>query len=365
MILFAGFLVVHGLIHLLGFAKAFDLASLPQLTERISPVVGVAWLAASALFLAAAAALFGWPRWWWAIGAAAVTVSMFVIALSWTDANFGTLANVVVSIGLVYGFFTAGPASLRAAYEQDVSRALIPDGPVRLITEADLAPLPDPVRRYLRAVGVVGLPRVRNFRARMHGRIRSSREARWIPLEAEQYNFIGEPSRLFYLSGSMFMLPVHGYHRYLGSSATMVVKAAGLVPVARAAGDVMTRAETVTLFNDMCVLAPGSLIERGIVWGPVNPHMVTARYTNSGHTIQAVLTFNDAGDLVNFSSDDRGELTPEGTARQVRWSTPLGSYRSFGPVRLASQGEGRWHEADGEYAYIELTIDQVEYNITR
>ena len=35
------------------------------------------------------------------------------------------------------------------------------------------------------------------------------------------------------------------------------------------------------------------------------------------------------------------------------------------PVRLASKGEGRWHEADGEYAYIELTIDAVEYNVTR
>ena len=41
--------------------------------------------------------------------------------LSWTDAKFGALANVVALIGVVYGFFTAGPASLRAAYERDVA----------------------------------------------------------------------------------------------------------------------------------------------------------------------------------------------------------------------------------------------------
>jgi hypothetical protein len=56
----------------------------------------------------------------------------------------------------------------------------------------------------------VGQPRVHNFRARMHGRIRNGREARWIPLAAEQYNFVDNPARLFYLTGSMFTIPVQG-----------------------------------------------------------------------------------------------------------------------------------------------------------
>ncbi len=61
---------------------------------------------------------------------------------------------------------------------------------------------------------------------------------------------------------------------------------------------------------------------------------------------------------MDFSSDDRYELLPEGITKQVRWSTPLRNYRSFGAVRLASGGEGHWHEGDGEYTYIELTIDE-------
>ena len=103
---------------------------------------------------------------------------------------------------------------------------------------------------------------------------------------------------MFYLSGSMFMLPVHGYHRYVGASATMLVKAAGLVPVARASGDVMTRSETVTLFNDMCVLAPGSLIERGIEWrSRQRAHCEGAVHQRRAYDTGDVLTFNDAGDL--------------------------------------------------------------------
>ncbi len=83
-VVFAIVLVVHGLIHLLGFAKAFGLADLPQLTQPISPLLGVLWLIAAFLFLAAAGSLFVWPRWWWAIGACAIVVSMVAIVPSWT-----------------------------------------------------------------------------------------------------------------------------------------------------------------------------------------------------------------------------------------------------------------------------------------
>ena len=48
---------VHGLIHLLGFAKAFGLADLPQLAQPISRTWGALWLAAGMRVLAAAALL--------------------------------------------------------------------------------------------------------------------------------------------------------------------------------------------------------------------------------------------------------------------------------------------------------------------
>src|SRR4029453_18349931 len=98
-VVFAIVLVVHGLIHVLGFAKAFGLADLPQLAQPISPLVGAVWLLAALLFLAAAAALFVWPRGWRAIGACAIVVSMFVIVPSWTDAKFGTFGNLVALLG--------------------------------------------------------------------------------------------------------------------------------------------------------------------------------------------------------------------------------------------------------------------------
>jgi len=280
-----------------------------------------------------------------------------------------TFLIVVVALfviaGVAFGFLAWGPYSLLAAYQGDVDRALArvpPAGPV--VTDADLAHLPAPVQRYLRTSGVVGRPRVRNFRARMHGRIRSGRDAPWISLSAEQYNFIDEPARLFYLTGSMSMIPVQGYHRYVGQAATMRIKAAALATVVDASGDEMTQSETVTLFNDMCVIAPATLIDPAITWEAGGARTARASFTNAGHTIRAELLFNDAGELANFVSDDRLQASPDGkSATSMRWSTPLGGYRSFGPIRLAATGEGRWHETAGDYAYIELTFDDVRYNL--
>jgi uncharacterized protein DUF6544 len=185
-----------------------------------------------------------------------------------------TLAIVLAGAALVaavFGFLAYGPGSLRTAYTRDVDRALARIAPVtQVVAEADLAHLPAPVRRYLNVAGAVGRPRVDNFRVRRHGRIRNGPVAAWIPLTAEQHNFVGVPARFFYLNGSMKMIPVQGYHRYVGSSATMIIKAAGLVRVAESSSSETTQSETVTLFNGMCVMAPATLVDRAITWEAVD-----------------------------------------------------------------------------------------------
>lgn len=126
----------------------------------------------------------------------------------------------------------------------------------------------------------------------------------------------------------------------------------------------MTRSETVTLLNDMCLMAPATLIHPAITWEAVDARRARARFTNAGHTVQAVLSFDEAGHLTDFVSDDRYQTSADGrTMRPQRWSTPIAGYRTFGAVRLPSGGKAHWHESNGAYAYIELTFDDVQYNV--
>ncbi len=362
--LFAIFLALHGLIHLMGTAKAFGIAEIPQLTQPIARPLGALWLLAAALFLVAAIFLFTWPQRWWVVGAAAVVVSQALIVTSWSDARYGTIANIVALVGVALGFLAQGPFSFRAEYDREIAHGLDRAVAMPLLTEADLGPLPAPVQRYIRLNGAVGQPRVQNFRARFHGQIRSGPDARWMSFSGEQYNFYDQPSRLFLMDASMLGVPFQAFHRFVGPAATMRVKVASVVTMVDAKGPEMDEAETVTLFNDMCVFAPGALIGRGIQWQEIDPHTVSALFTNGSHTIRAVLSFNERGELTNFIADGRAAASADGQSfTRMRWSTPLRDYRGFGSHRLMSRGEGIWHAPAGDYAYLRFDLDAIEYNV--
>jgi hypothetical protein len=366
-ILLASVVGLHGLIHLMGMAKAFGWAELAQLKVPISPSMGLVWGAAALLFLGAAAGVMVWPRGWWWPAAAAIAVSTVAIVPSWSDAKAGALANAVVAVAALVAFLLDGPMSLRARYDRDAKAALAAatgTGVDRVVTDADLAPLPAPLQRFLRVSGIVGQPRVRTLRLRMHGRIRSGPEAGWMPLVVQQVTTLDPPVRLFYLDASMAGLPVPGYHRFADGHAMMLVKALGLVPVASDSGPAMTRSETVTFLNDLCLLAPAGLLTRAIRWDPIDDRKVRATFTLGAHTIGATLVFDGDGRLADFWSDDRGRAEPGGTVAQgQRWSTPVSAYRAFGPFTLMAQAEALWHAPAGPYAYLELTLDDVAYNV--
>lgn len=363
--LFLVFLALHGLIHLLGFAKAFDLAKVRGLLAPISRTAGALWLAAALLFLAASGLLALGSGAWWMVAVPAVVVSQALIARSWADAKFGSIANVVVALPVVIALLGALPTSYASRYAAEVGRRLKPDLHPPVVTEEDLRPLPSAVQRYLRYAGAVGRPRVVNVRAVFHGAMKRKKAGGWMPIAAQQVDFFDDPARLFYIRSSLFGIPFDGLHRYVGRNATMQIRVANLVRVADARGDTMTRSETVTLFNDMCVLAPATLIAPSIQWRAIDSLSVAATFTNQGYTVAALLSFDSDGRLTSFVSDDRYLSASGASYQRYPWSTPLRDYRDFGGRRVAALDEAVWRMPDGDYPYARFVLDSIEYNLTR
>jgi Family of unknown function (DUF6544) len=361
--LFIALIVLHGVIHVMGFAKAFGLADLPQLTTSVSAGMGIAWLVSACLFITSALLLAARHRAWWVSGLAAVVLSQAVIATAWSDAKAGSIANALVLVGVVYGFASQGPFSLRAGCRQEVRTRLTRFTQAPRITAEDLTALPEPVRRYVRLAGAVGQPRVSRFRATWRGRIRANPDEAWMAFTAEQYNFLDEPARFFFMDATRGGLPVDVFHAFRGGAASMRVRLLSLIPLVTASGPELTRAETVTLFNDVCLLAPAALVDPAIHWDPIDERSARGHYTAGPNTIRAVLSFNDEGELVNFTSEDRLAQSAGGTRwTRQSWSTPVGEYRQFGPWRVSTRGEGRWHPPDGAFSYIELELLELQTN---
>jgi hypothetical protein len=357
-------LAVHALIHLLGFVKAFRPSALDALTLPIGRLLGLVWLtAALALGVAAAALALGHGR-WWLPAAIGVVLSQVAITASWRDAWAGTLVNAVIAAMLVPALADLRPSSNHATYRRRVAEAMArPGGPERIVTDGDLAHLPPLVRGYLARVGAIGRPRVRTVRVRFHGTIRENPASAWMPFTGEQHSILDRPERLFFLRATRAGLPVDGLHAFRADEATMRIRLASLVAVVDIAGGTLVRSETVTFLNDLCLLAPAALIDAPIAWEEAGPRAVRARYTLGHQQVSAVLTFDAAGDLVDFRSDDRRQ-DAGGADRPVPWTTPVSRFRTFaGGSRLPGYGEGWWHPAEGAFAYLRIELDDITYNV--
>lgn len=349
---------IHGLIHLMGFAKAFQYAEMKQLTVAISKPVGLLWLLATLLFLFSAL-LFAFKKDYWAILAiVAVIISQLVIIISWQDAKVGTIANVIILIAAVIGLATANYYS---KYQKDVKEGLQQKAyfDSSLLAEADIQSLPEPVKKYLRYTRSIGKPKVNHFQIRFNGKIRKNEQSEWMPFTSEQFNFMETPTRLFFMKAVMKSLPVAGYHGFHNGDAFMDIRLFSLFRVQYMDGPEMDTAETVTFFNDMCCMAPATLIDKRISWQELGENHVKATFNNNGISITAELFFNDMGELINFKSNDRYNAD---AGKKLLWATPLKNYREINGYRLAGYAETIYTYPDRDLGYGTFEVSSIKYN---
>ena len=162
------------------------------------------------------------------------------------------------------------------------------------------------------------------------------------------------------MKAKMFGIVVPAYHQYQHATAAMDVKLFGLIPLVKVKGIIMNKAETVTVFNDMCLMAPASLTGNNIQWTPVDSVTAKAVFTVGAISIAATLCFNEAGQLVNFESDDRYAI---GDMQQYRFSTPVSEYKSIHERNIFQFGETIWHYPEGAFVYGQFNVISIDYNV--
>lgn len=357
--LFAILIFLHGAIHLLGFFKAFNLASIDhQLKLFISKPLGLLWLFNGLLFIYVTFLYATQYKEWYLIAFASVLLSQILILIFWEDAKAASLINLLI---LTISVISYSGVRFENMYKEDVKGSLnqIEISKEGLIEESDLEHLPNPVKKYLRYVGVVGKPRVKNVKVEFEGRMRQ-KEGSWFRFTSEQHNFFERPARLFFMKAKISGIPTYGYHSYQKEDASMTIKLMSLFPVVDIQSDELFRAETVMIFNDMCILAPATLIDRNIHWKAIDDGSVEATFTNKGVSISASLQFNKEGQLINFISDDKLEISD---MNQYRFSTPVRDYKRIHGYNLPGYGEAIWHFPEGNFTYGEFQIKSVEYNV--
>ena len=354
----------HGIIHFMGFTKAFDYGTWPLLLRDVSKPLGILWFVAGFLFIIATALYLFKKDSWVYMALAALVLSQLLIINNWQEAKMGTAANVFILLVSVLGLFQI---KFKNTYREEVKLGMDQSKIMQTskLTEAEIAHLPHSVKKYLRYTGAVGKPKVNNFKATFSGKIRKDKKSEWMKLNSEQHNFMAYPTRLFYLDAIMNYVPVAGFHCFKNGTAFMDIRLLSIFKTEYQSGNEMDISETVTFFNDMCVLAPATLIDNRIEWLELERNKVKATFTNNGIKVTATLYFNEKGELVNLVSEDRFAIGENNSVSRHTWSTPLREYKHIHDYKLASYAETIYTYPSGDFTYATFTLKNVEYNLSK
>lgn len=102
-------ILLHGLIHLMGFVKAFNLAEIGELTLPVSRGWGLLW------FLTALTLILSGVLWmlnissWWIPAIIGVILSQILVFTFWQDARFGSIPNLIIFLFIVSVFVRHTP----------------------------------------------------------------------------------------------------------------------------------------------------------------------------------------------------------------------------------------------------------------
>ena len=160
-VIFLIIVLLHGLIHLLGFVKAFGFNEVKELTLPISKQIGMVWLIAMELFLIYGLLYFVNNKYNWVVGLFSVIVSQILIIYFWKDAKFGTLPNLIILIAILFSY---GHSMFVALIEKEKNEIFLKSENKKneIFAETEIEDLPKPVKKWLINCGAIGKAKILN-----------------------------------------------------------------------------------------------------------------------------------------------------------------------------------------------------------
>ncbi|WP_138420370.1 DUF6920 family protein [Aquibacillus sediminis] len=294
---------VHGLIHLLGFVKAFKLVEVNQLKVEISKSIGLIWLVTTFLFIAIGLLLLLNNNLWWLPAIITVAFSQTVIFFSWQDAKFGTVVNVII---LVVAFVAMGAWQLRTEANQDIEQLLTEAQTEQSVvpTKSRLASVPPIIRQWLQQNKVIETEPIVTVSFKQKGQMKlKPDQKKWYKAEAEQYVSVKRPG--FVWNASVEMMPlihVAGKDVFHDGDGRMQMELLSILPVVHIANNNKVDQSTMQRFLLELPWYPSAALEPYITWESLNPTTAQATMSYKGKTGSAIYYFDEDGNLDKVSA---------------------------------------------------------------
>lgn len=230
----------------------------------------------------------------------------------------------------------------------------------QIITIADLQGLPQCVQKWLERSQVIGKERIATVRLKQKGLMRLKEGHSWMSAEAEQYFTVDKPG--FIWKAKVRMAPLvyfTGRDKYFDGKGKMLIKALSLFPVAASEGKEMDQGTLLRYLAEMQWF-PTAALNDYIKWEEIDSNSARATMSYKGVTASGIFTFNEKGDLVEFSAKRYREAN--GKYVLTDWGGRTTEYREFNGIRISNKCDIFWKLDTGEFNWFKCEITDIEYN---
>ncbi len=358
--LFLFIIIIHSLIHLLGFLKAFQFAEINQLTQYISKPVGILWLIALLLFLASAIQLISNHNLWWTTAFAGVVLSQILIILVWTDAKYGTIPNIIILIVIIVTF---ADWSFNRSIDKEISDMFSSVADRKeILTEDKITHLPLIIQKWLHNSGAVGKEIIYSVRLKQKGQMKMKPDQKdWYNAEAVQYFTIDNPAFIWKVKVDMMpFLFFTGRDKFFDGKGSMLIKVLSLINVVNSSDNQKINQGTLQRYLGELIWFPTAAINSYIKWEEIDSLTAKATMTYKGTTGSAIFTFNENGEFVKFSA--MRFMGSEVDSQLKEWIITIDEYKTYDGIKIPAKGKATW-KLDGEdFTWYKLEIFDVKYN---
>lgn len=361
-------IVLHGLIHLLGFVKEWNLAPVSQLsgatlvplTRNAAHLTGILWLATSLLCLITAMVLLLNKDWWWVPALAAVVVSQALIILYWKDARWGTIANGILLFATIIGYASW---KFDKTVTKDVTRlfAAAPKNQRTIITATMLDGLPAPVQLWLQNSGSIGKEKIYTVRLKQNGLMRTKPEQeKWMHAVAKQYITVDNPAFVWNVALDMIpFIPVTGRDKFVDGKGQITIRLLSLIPMINSADAKIDQGALQRYLAEMAWY-PSAALSPYIKWEAIDATSAKATMTYKGVSGSVVFYFNSQGDITGCSADRY--MGGGNNAALEKWVVQSERHGVMNGIKIPVKSTATWKLKTGDFTWYKLEITDVEYN---
>uniref|UniRef100_UPI0025DAF716 DUF6544 family protein n=1 Tax=Algoriphagus sp. TaxID=1872435 RepID=UPI0025DAF716 len=258
---------IHGIIHLMGFLKAFNLAEFNAISQPISKGFGIIWLVAFMLFLVSAILYTLKFNSWYIIAILGVLLSQFLIFNYWADAKYGTLLNLVIlAFGIVAFYATDFQNKVQAEASKILEKST--DLPYSELSEDLISDLPPIVQKWLLISGVMGKAPIQNVYLEQEAEMLMKPEQKdWSKAKARQYFTVEPPAFNWMVAMNLNpALSIVGRDKFENGKGEMCIKLFSIFPIVHAKNNEKIDQATLQRYLAEIVWFPSAALSPYINW---------------------------------------------------------------------------------------------------